>query len=52
MARFYRLISGDGHLEIPCDWWTPRVAEKKRKILAQNLIDFLRLDAVAQTPAL
>jgi predicted TIM-barrel fold metal-dependent hydrolase len=28
MARTYHVISGDSHLEIPCDWWTPRVPEK------------------------
>ncbi len=30
MAREYRNISGDSHLEIPCDFWTPRVPEKYR----------------------
>ncbi len=30
MAREYRHISADSHLEIPCDRWTPRVPEKYR----------------------
>ena len=30
MTQTYRVISGDSHLEIPCDWWTPRVPEKYR----------------------
>ena len=30
MARDYRLISGDGHLEIPPERWTHRVPEKYR----------------------
>jgi len=30
MRKTYRLISGDSHLEIPCDWWTPRVAPEFR----------------------
>ena len=30
MPRTYRLISGDSHLEIPCDWWTPWVPAKYR----------------------
>ena len=29
-TRTYRVISGDSHLEIPCDWWTPHVAEEYR----------------------
>ena len=29
-TRTYRVISGDSHLEIPCDWWTPRVPDKYR----------------------
>ena len=30
MIRTYRVISGDSHLEIPCDWWTPRVPKEHR----------------------
>src|SRR6266571_1685774 len=28
--RTYRCISGDSHLEVPCDWWTARVPAKYR----------------------
>jgi len=30
MARAYRYISADGHLEVPVDKWTHRVPEKYR----------------------
>src|SRR6266511_3960698 len=30
MAREYRYISADSHLEIACDRWTPRVPERYR----------------------
>jgi len=30
VAATYRLFSGDSHLEIPPDWWTPRVPSKYR----------------------
>ena len=28
MAREYRLISSDGHLEVPPERWTPRVPKQ------------------------
>ncbi|NIO10168.1 MAG: amidohydrolase family protein [Deltaproteobacteria bacterium] len=31
MTRTYGMISGDSHLEVPCDWWTPRVPERYRQ---------------------
>ncbi len=37
MARTYGVISGDSHLEIPCDWWTPRVPEKYREQAPQRI---------------
>ena len=37
MGREYRVVSSDGHLEIPCDTWTKRVPEKYRD-LAPRLI--------------
>src|SRR6266508_1955673 len=31
MARTYRLVSGDSHLQVPADFWTDRVPAKYRE---------------------
>jgi predicted TIM-barrel fold metal-dependent hydrolase len=37
MARTYRLISGDSHLQIPPDRWTHRVPEKYRDLAPRRI---------------
>ena len=31
MARAYRLVSGDSHLQVPADFWTHRVLALLKK---------------------
>src|SRR5947209_12864102 len=37
MAREYRLISGDSHLQVPADFWTHRVPEQYRDLAPKRV---------------